>query len=87
MKGKKTGGRKSGTPNKMTTSAKAAFEFAFAELGGADGLADWARDNQGEFYRLFARLIPKPLELGTDAGALTIKLVQGLGGDRNRASA
>lgn len=51
-------GRPRGAPNKLTRSAKEAFQLAFDALGGADTLAAWARDNQTDFYRLFARLIP-----------------------------
>jgi hypothetical protein len=50
--------RQKGVPNKLTLAAKEAFEFAFDELGGAEGLAAWARRNKTMFYRLFARLIP-----------------------------
>ncbi len=54
----KFGGRKRGTKNKFTVSAKKAFEEAFDELGGAEGLTKWAIDNQTDFYKLYARLIP-----------------------------
>ena len=30
----------------------------FTRLGGTAGMAAWARRNQTEFYRLYARLIP-----------------------------
>lgn len=51
-------GRKKGTPNKLTKSAREAFARAFEEAGGADGLAEWALENRTEFYKLYARLIP-----------------------------
>lgn len=54
----KTGGRQKGTPNKLTTSAREAFAFAFKKIGGEKALADWAMENQDEFYKLYARLIP-----------------------------
>lgn len=57
-KGIKTGGRRRGTPNKMTSSAKDAFAFAFDDIGGGEALAEWGRENRTEFYKLFARLIP-----------------------------
>lgn len=53
------GGRAKGTPNRFTTSAKEAFQIAFDELGGPEGLKKWARTNPTEFYKLFARLIPQ----------------------------
>ena len=60
--GVKTGGRKAGTPNKITASARQAFADAFEAIGGGDGLAVWAKSHRTEFYRLFARLIPVEIE-------------------------
>jgi len=54
----KTGGRKKGSRNKFTVSAKEAFSRAFDATGGAVALAEWAGDNRTEFYKLFAKLIP-----------------------------
>lgn len=58
-RGTKTGGgSRLGKPNKLTMAAKEAFQYAFDGIGGQDALAKWGRDNQTEFYKLFARLIP-----------------------------
>lgn len=57
-KGKKTGGRKAGTPNTISHSARQAFQLTFERLGGVDALHVWAVDNLTEFLRLYARLIP-----------------------------
>lgn len=59
-KGKKTGGRVAGTPNKTTRAFKSAVLDAFnsTTLGGVNGLIDWAKDNRTEFYKIAARLIP-----------------------------
>lgn len=74
-KGKKTGGRTAGTPNKVTKSAREAFALAFDGLGGADALTSWAIDNPTEFYKLYARLIPQEHvgEGGTGPIATTVK--------------
>jgi len=64
--GRKTGGRQKGTPNKITASARDAFAQAFDQIGGKDGLADWATENRTEFYKLFARLIPVEIEAYVD---------------------
>lgn len=56
--GVKTGGRKKGTINKFTASAKEAFQLAFDEMGGASELKAWALENQTQFYKLYSRLIP-----------------------------
>lgn len=66
--GAKTGGRKKGTPNKMTASAKAAFSHAFTKIGGANALAKWAKENPGPFYTLYARLIPVDATVTHDGG-------------------
>ena len=57
-KGKKTGGRTSGTPNRLTKSAREAFQLAFDGIGGAGRLTEWAKVNPTEFFKLYARLIP-----------------------------
>ena len=57
-KGEKTGGRKAGTPNKATTLVKDNILAVFNRLGGTSARADWARENQTEFYRLYGRLLP-----------------------------
>jgi len=51
-------GRRRGNPNKLTKSAKEAFELAFEGLGGVDGLIAWGLKHRTQFYRLYARLIP-----------------------------
>lgn len=51
-------GRKKGTPNKTTQSAREAFALAFQGLGGYQKLQEWATENQTEFFKLYARLIP-----------------------------
>lgn len=60
--GRKTGGRVKGTPNKVTTAAREAFQSAFDEVGGIQKLAEWAGDNLTEFYKLYGRLIPIDLQ-------------------------
>lgn len=64
MKGKKTGGRVAGTPNKFTSSVKEAFGEAFNMLGGAEALFKWAQRNQTDFYKLASKLIPADVNLG-----------------------
>lgn len=69
--GRKTGGRRKGSRNQFTVSAKQAFSAAFQETGGAEALAAWAGENRTEFYRLFARLIPTELS-GPEGGPLEV---------------
>lgn len=52
-------GRTKGVPNKITRSAREAFQLAFAAIQeGPSKLEDWAKANPTEFYKLYARLIP-----------------------------
>jgi hypothetical protein len=51
-------GRKAGSANKSTKSAREAFALAFDGLGGYKGLQAWAANNETAFYQLYARLIP-----------------------------
>lgn len=60
-KGKKTGGRTKGVPNKTTTAAKEAFALAFDGIGGVPALIEWAEENRSDFFKLYARLIPVEL--------------------------
>lgn len=76
-KGKKTGGRQKGTPNKVTRAVREHFEQAFQLLQEDDNanLLSWARANPTEFYRLSSKLIPT--DVGVQ-GALTLKVVTGV---------
>ena len=57
-RGQKFGGRTKGTPNKLTKSAREAFQLAFEAMGSHASLSTWAKANPTEFYKLYARLIP-----------------------------
>jgi hypothetical protein len=71
----KRGGRRRGTPNKVPVAVKEALEKTFAELGGVSYLADWARENPTEFYHLWVKLLPRPVEHG---GAVGVQLAADL---------
>jgi hypothetical protein len=62
-KGLKTGGRVAGTPNKLTTDVRQALQQAFDEMGGVPALVSWGASNPSEFYRLWAKLLPKELNI------------------------
>lgn len=67
----KVGGRVKGTPNKVSASAKENIVAVFTRLGSTAAMAKWAKDNQTEFYKLYARLLPVELE-GQLNGNLTV---------------
>lgn len=51
-------GRVKGVPNKTTVAVKAALAEAFENLGGVPSLVKWGQENQTEFYKLWAKLLP-----------------------------
>jgi hypothetical protein len=57
-------GKPKGATNKLTKSVKEAFEVAFNELQGDENanLANWAKENTTEFYKLAAKLIPTAIQ-------------------------
>jgi hypothetical protein len=58
----KMGGRKAGTPNTFTKSFREALLIAYENIGGNEAFSRWAAENQTEFYRIAARLIPTELK-------------------------
>jgi len=51
-------GRPKGAKNKLGRTARENVQAVFTRLGSTAGMAEWARENRTEFYRLYARLIP-----------------------------
>lgn len=54
---------RAGRPNKASKTAKENVLAVFTRLGGTAGMAKWAQENQTEFYRLYARLIPQQIDM------------------------
>jgi hypothetical protein len=77
-KGKKTGGRVAGTPNKVTASAKECIEKVAQGLGGPEGMLKWAQsnpDNERVFWgSVYPKLLPKDVEL-SGPGGKTLQIV------------
>jgi hypothetical protein len=72
---KKAGGRRPGTPNKTTTAVKAALVEAFDGLGGTAALIEWGKLNPGEFYKLWAKLLPTEIK-NADGEAFRVAVVE-----------
>lgn len=77
----KTGGRKKGTPNKVTGIAKDAIATAAEKLGGADRLVAWAKEDPANERAFWSTIYPKliPVQLNhadADGDKLTIKIVR-----------
>jgi hypothetical protein len=56
-------GRPKGSLNKRTIAVKEALEAAFDELGGVDGLVKWAFTDRTAFYKEWAKMLPKDVNL------------------------
>lgn len=77
--GRKTGGRKKGTPNKTTLAAKEAIAYAAEGLGGADRLIEWAKEDPQNERAFWTAIYPKlmPLQVsGEDGGPLQVAIVR-----------
>lgn len=53
--------RPKGAKNKVGSDAKDNILAVFTRLGGTAAMADWAKENLTEFYRIYARLIPQQI--------------------------
>jgi hypothetical protein len=52
--------------------------MAFYGIGGVPALVEWARENPGDFYRLYARLIPADMadakSVSQDSHGITLNI-------------
>ena len=64
-------GRPKGAKNKVSGTAKANLVAVFDKVGGVAQMARWAKDNETEFYKLYARLVPVEAE---HSGGVTVRL-------------
>jgi hypothetical protein len=76
----KTGGRRKGTPNKVTSFAKDAIAAAADRLGGSERLVAWAREdpaNERVFWgSIYTKLLPLQVAGDGDAPVVTKLIVQ-----------
>lgn len=70
----KSGGRQRGTPNKITRAFREAVLVAYDAIGGDQAFSTWARENQTEFYRIAARLIPLQVAHSSEVPRLVINI-------------
>lgn len=59
-------GTRKGIPNRIGAAVKSNVIAVFDRIGGREGMAEWAKDNLTEFYRLYARLIPSEVTTTID---------------------
>lgn len=55
--------RPRGAKNTIGATAKENLIAVFTRLGGTAQMAKWAKDNQTDFYRLYAKLVPQQVDL------------------------
>ncbi len=72
---RKGGGRPKGSQNKTSVAAKEALQMAFEGIGGVQALTKWAKDekNQGEFFKLYAKLLPVDMK---HSGDIVSRIIQ-----------
>lgn len=68
--GKKTGGRKAGTPNALPATLKEMILQALDDAGGVQYLVEQARKNPQGFMQLLGRVLPLQVKVG---GGLTLE--------------
>ena len=77
MKGKKTGGRQRGTPNKTTSVVKDAIQLAAEGLGGWQRMMAWAKEDPLNERVFWGQVYPKLLPLqvtGEDGKSIPISV-------------
>ncbi len=70
--GRKTGGRTKGTPNKVSGTVKDNVIEVFEGIGGIATMMEWAKQNQTEFYRLYARLLTREVAGASDGQPIPV---------------
>jgi hypothetical protein len=55
-------GRPKGSISKVSASVKENIMAVFVRMGSTCGMANWAKENPTEFYKIYARLIPQEVE-------------------------
>lgn len=73
--GERRGGRKKGTPNKVTRTVREAIERAFDHVGGHKWLVEQAALNPVAFMTLLGKLMPTQIT-GADGGPLQVQAIE-----------
>jgi len=77
--GKKTGGRRPGSPNKLTRDVREAILKVADDLGGPERLLSWAREapeNERAFWaNIYPKLLPRDMNIGASKVGLESLIV------------
>ena len=76
QKGQRFGGRKKGTPNKVTGTLREMISQALANAGGVDYLTSIAHQDPKAFCALLGRTLPMKLQGDDEGGPITLEIVQ-----------
>lgn len=71
--GRKTGGRKKGSPNKLTRTLRELLLNALQEAGGQAYLVQQARDNPAAFLALLGRLLPNEIKASVESTTIVVQ--------------
>lgn len=63
-----------GSKNKVSGTAKENIVAVFTRLGSTAAMADWARENLTEFYRIYARLLPTEVQVDSETRIYVMQL-------------
>lgn len=83
--GSKSGGRKAGTPNKLTAEVKEAILAAFRHVGGKDFLIKMAQGTEKDraaFCRMVEKIVPGELKLDPES-QLNLVVLRDYTGEHN----
>jgi hypothetical protein len=75
-KGFKTGGRKAGTPNRITSDIRETILYAFENAGGVTYLTKVAVDHPQVFCTLLGKVLPSHANGGLNGGKTLEMLVK-----------
>lgn len=73
-------GRPKGSLNKSTLAVKEALIKAFDGIGGLAAFIEWGKANQGEFYKLWSKMLPTEIKT-SDGMPLVVKIIDLSGED------
>lgn len=77
-KGTKTGGRRAGTPNRISGTVRENVIAVFDAIGGTEAMERWARENQSEFYRFYSKLLPTEIRTEFQSGMSLIEILSSM---------
>ena len=70
-------GRPKGAKDKVQRCVKESILNVYESLGGDEAFHNWAVMEQTEFYKLFAKLLPKDLNAKVE-GSLSVEVLTGV---------